>query len=166
MFNECQLVFNLRQDLGWHTAGVTLESTAFSQRTQMAAGRGARRYELLRVFITQLVQRKTAALGPHHRLRQRLRREQSLQPQNRTQMRFGIGLQLPAALCHGFLQARGRQHILQRFARSPVHQHTACCHQGQTGFFMHLLQTRQHLVLAAQMQALHQQTRTLTAPGL
>jgi hypothetical protein len=55
------------------------------------------------------------------------------QPQARTQVRLGVGLQAEAALGHRRAQAHGGEHVVQRLARAHVHVHVAGGHQRHAG---------------------------------
>ncbi len=105
-------------------------------------------HHLAGVLVAQLVERKRAARRHRQRLGQQLGRITPAQRQARTQVLLGVGLQRQPAGAQRLADARGGEHVLQRFARAHMHVHVAHGHQRHGGERAALAQlVQQHLVV-------------------
>ncbi len=169
--DQRELVLHQAQHLGRWACRKALRRVATLQAglRELAQMRG-RRFtlgnDLLRVFVAQLVERKAATPGEHQRLLEPRGFVQAAEPRERTQVRLGVGFELPAALRHRQAQARGAERVLQGLARAHVHQHVAGgdeCQARQFGDTQHGVEQG---VLKAAVQQLNRNECALLEPGL
>ena len=119
----------------------------------------ARRHRLVRILISELVEREADAAGKAHGFRDCLRiiAKQPRHFMRRLEVAFGIGLQPPADGVDRGLLANAGEHILQRTARGMVVQHLVGREQRHPGLCRKMMQPRQPpLVIAAIDQARRQ----------
>ncbi len=131
--NQRQLVVHLLVHCRRQALRVTRARALLRELAQGLCRCQARQHGLQRVLVAQLVQTEVAARRHHQCVGQQRGRVKLPQPQARTQMGFGVGLQCKAALTHRSPQAHGGDHVLQRLARAHVHVHVAAGDQRHTG---------------------------------
>ena len=129
--DQLQLVLDQVLHLRRHAAREAPGEALPRQLRQPARRRLARRHQLLRVLVAQLVERKRAARGDGERLRQELGRIDLRQAHPRAQVPLGVRVKrLRAALERQAQPDRGER-VLQATARAQVHVHVARGHQWQ-----------------------------------
>ena len=134
-----------------HAVGPALAGTRFGQRPQVARRRGARRHDLLRVLIAQLLEREAAARGDLQRRGQQRRGIQLAEPGERPQATLAVRVQREPGLADSRVQADRGQQVLECAAAAPVHVDIA---GGDAG----------HLEFGAERRELGEATR-VTAAG-
>jgi hypothetical protein len=103
------------------------------RRTPQPAGRClARRHDLFRVLIAQLVKRERAAFGNGLRLQQQFGGVDAREPVQRPQIALGVRRQFVSALSQRRLYANRGQHVVQPLAASRMHLHVAGGGQRQS----------------------------------
>jgi hypothetical protein len=140
-----------------HAGGVTHAGALLGVVAQGLGGRGAGQHGFHGVLVAQLVQAEAAALSHHHRVGQQLGRVERRQPQARTQVRLGVGLQAEAAQRHRRAQAHGGEHVVQHLARAHVHDHVAGGHQRHAGAGRGFFKLREPQVVVQTVQQLGRQ---------
>ena len=123
--DERELVLGHLAHLRRHATGKAPAQAVLGQLREPALRRMLRRHEFRRIFVAQLMERKAAALGDRHALREQFRRVKLRQPHAKAQAPLGVRVQRLAALRHRFAEPHGAQHIVQALARAQVHVHVA-----------------------------------------
>ena len=112
--NERKLALHEIADFLRCSDGKAPLQSLFGQLAQPARRGFAVGDELLGIFVTQLFQRETAALGDAHGLGEQIGRIDLRQAHAQPQMPLGIGMERVAASLHCRAQADSRQRVLQR----------------------------------------------------
>ena len=152
--DQCQLVFDqlahpggCRIGIGGRTRGraggrgrtvlvcprVTPGQAAFGKLPEPDRGALARRHQFIRVFVTQFVQRETAAGADLEGFGQQLGGVAARQGAPAVQPAFGIGLQGQAGCGDAAAQAHGAQGIGQRAPGGDMHEGSAGRNERQAG---------------------------------
>ena len=100
---------------------VSPRQSRFDQRAQMRCRCLPLRHDLLRVLVTQFVERERAALRDRDGLGEQLGRIDRRKPRARTQMPLAIGMKRVAALGERLFHADRRDRVLQRAPGAHVH---------------------------------------------
>ena len=119
--DQRQLVFDQRAHFLRHALRVAHGRALPGRAAQERGGGLAVRNNLVRILVSQLVKRETAALGDRQRLRQQLGRIDAAEPVQRAQVLFGVRCQLAAALRERRAQPHRCQRILQFLAAAHMH---------------------------------------------
>ena len=88
--DQAQLFLDLGGDRLGHALREAARGAGLRLLAQVGGGRVARRHDLVRILVAQLVQREAAAPRHRQRLRQRLGRVQAGQPHARAQVALGV----------------------------------------------------------------------------
>lgn len=150
--DQGELFFDLGGDRRRHALGKALPGAQVSLLVQVGGGRMAGGHDFVGVFVLQLVQREGAASCDGQRLGQGLGRIEAGQAQARTQVAFGVGGQVIAALADAAPGADGRQRVVQGLARTAVHLRLAQCDDGQAAGVGGVLDGGAVQVVAAMVQ--------------
>ena len=97
----------------------------FGQRAQPARRRLAGRHQLLRIFISQGIEREGASLRNRDAFGQQFLGIELRQPHAQPQAALGVRIQRMSALGERLAQAHRGEHVLQTAARSHMHVHVA-----------------------------------------
>ena len=128
--DQRQLVLDQPADVLRRAVGEPAPQAGFRQGAQMCRRRQPRGNHLLRVFITQGVQRKAAARGDVDRGREHFRRVERGDRFPGPQMALAVLFKCKPAFTDRLAQTYGSQDIMQRPAPAAMHPDPACGDQG------------------------------------
>src|SRR5688572_28292022 len=123
--DQLQLVLDQRANLGRLAFGPTPAAAALRQRAEIRRRRLSGRYQLVRVLVAQLRERKIRALEYRERLAQQLGRITANELVDGPQASFGIRMQLEAERVERNFAPNGGQRVLQHAPLAAVHVNVA-----------------------------------------
>ncbi len=126
--------------------------SCFGEPAQIVRRCFAVRYDFLRVFVTQFLERKIATFGNPHRFVKKRLGINALQDFVTAQMPFAARMQRAAGLGHWHAEPDCGEYILQRTASAHMHVHVAARHARQTAASPHVLQCCEPIPVAAACQ--------------
>jgi hypothetical protein len=132
-----QLQFFLQQGLysRRNTTGPALLRTGITQLPQVFARAKSRRYNLVWILVTQLVERETTARGNFQGLGEQGRRVELAQTRQRSQVALGVNIQSCTQFLYRCVETDRGQGILQRLTPGHVHVYiTTGQHRYTEGF--------------------------------
>ena len=145
LHDEREFMFDLRSNFLGHAFRIAARSAFPGLAHQRLRRRLAIAEQLQRVLVVLLDFVGIEAATVHHdqRVGQQLGRVEVGQPDARTQMPLGIGLQREAAFGHALAFLDGRDDVVQRLARSLVHVHVAGRDQRHAGVLADIFKREQ-----------------------
>lgn len=157
--DEHQFLVDLRDALRVEPVRPALDGARHDPLAEIARGRFARRHEFLRIFVLQLIEPEHAAGGHFQRFGERFRRIKCADPQARAQMPLCVRFERIAAFGKRPVQADRGQRVLQRLARTRVHQCAAGRHERQAARLRNEPRRREALVVAAVLPQFEREPR-------
>src|SRR5882757_3243318 len=153
--DQTQFMLDALAHGGGYARRPALRTAFFGQRTQMTGGSLARGYDLLRIFVSQFIERERTAFGDDERLLHQWRRIELPQTRQRPQAPLPVGKQGITHRVQWRFQADRRQHVLQGTAAAPMHVHIACGDARQVERLTQHLERFQATRIAAAGQQFH-----------